>query len=116
MDALWKPLKGTGEPVESAGSKAAALDRLIGADAPVPAAAVITVAAYRRVVSEGGLRSFLDALPATVDPSELERDEERVRQAFADAELPDDVRGACAEAMDEVNASHGVAVRSSATA
>lgn len=73
---LWLPLDGNGAPASLVGGKAAALDRLVGASAPVPRAAALTTDAYRRFVEAAELGPLLAALS--------QADEERVTNTAAE--------------------------------
>lgn len=115
-DLLWRKLDGSAAPIADVGAKAAALDRLVALDAPVPTAAALTVAAYRQVVVSGDLSALLDRLPPTVDAGDLQADEDRVDDAFLHVALPDEVLKACDAAYEYASAGEAVAVRSSATA
>lgn len=113
---MWTKVDGSGADAAEVGGKAAALDRLMAAGAPVPLAAALSVEAYRAFVEEAGLSSFLAELPRSVDPARLSEDAERVERAFLEAPLAEDLREVILAAYEYVSAGGPVAVRSSATA
>lgn len=116
IDSLWRKLDGSAVPAGDVGAKAAALDRLIALDAPVPAAAALSVEAYRQVAASNSLAAFVDGLPHTVDAGDLQADEDRVDDVFLHVALPEEVVAACDAAYEYASAGEVVAVRSSATA
>lgn len=113
---LWQPLDGDGALVSLVGGKAAALDRLVGASAPVPRAAALTVDAYRCFVEEAALGPLLAALAGAEERDGVNTGAEDVEQAFVRASLPAPVRDAIRSAYEHVAGAGAVAVRSSAVA
>lgn len=100
------------------GGKAAALDRLVAAGVSVPAAGVITAAAYRCFASRSPLAELLEDLDAAElpDPDEHEAEQARVDQAFLETPMPPDLRRDVLRLAEEVRGEGRLAVRSSATA
>lgn len=105
---------GSGDRLAVIGGKGAALDVLIGAGFPVPAAAVVTTAAYRRFVSDPRievlLKSFVESSSDAVPV-----DDDDVDAVFTGIEIPADVCASIIDARRGVASSGPVAVRSSAT-
>ncbi len=111
-------LDGSGCSTDDVGSKAAGLDRLAAHGFPVPAAAALTVWAYRRFVSESGLSIWLEELSGSPipEPAALEAAAEDANRRFLAADMPSDVHGALVAAAAPLLAAGAVAVRSSANA
>lgn len=114
--SLWLPLEGHGAVTSLVGGKAAALDQLLGASAPVPQAAALTVDAYRRFVEAAELGPLLTALSNGEDEQGTVAAASEVAEAFLRRSLPPAVRDAIRCAYDYVSAGGRVAVRSSAVA
>ncbi|MGH9223540.1 MAG: PEP/pyruvate-binding domain-containing protein, partial [Acidimicrobiales bacterium] len=113
---LWLPLDGEGAPASLVGGKAAALDRLIGASAPVPRAVALTVDAYRSFVEAAALGPLLATLSSVEDEQGMASRAEELADAFVSRSLPPPVRDAICRAYDQVSGGGAVAVRSSALA
>jgi hypothetical protein len=113
---LWLPLDGNGAPASLVGGKAAALDRLIGASAPVPRAVALTVDAYRCFVEEAGLGPLIAALSSAEDHQGMISSGGELAEGFLRRALPAPVRDAIRRTYDHVSAGGTVAVRSSAVA
>ncbi len=102
------PLTAVGRAdVGTAGGKGANLGELVRAGFPVPDGAVITTAAYSAVVAGAGLAPALAAADDDAGAA--------LRAAFADVDIPDDVRREVLDAHALLG-DGPVAVRSSATA
>jgi len=108
--------------IATVGGKAANLGAMLAAGLAVPGGFVVTTAAYRQAMDEGGVASELRAVlgealsgdPA--DAARLARDAERLRALVATAGVPDEVRAAIATAYRALGpGAVAVAVRSSAT-
>jgi pyruvate,water dikinase len=104
-----------------AGGKGASLGELTRAGIPVPPGFVVTVAAFARALAAidpgGVLRGRLDGLAAD-DHAAVARVTADIRDRFATAPIPGDLRAAIIEryaALVDVAGEAGVAVRSSAT-
>ena len=99
-----------------AGGKGANISRLIQAGLPVPHGVVINTAAYRLFVSANDLESKINHLNQSgTDPASIEDASRQIRQLFAAATLPDDLRAAI-ELLAQDFGQQPLAVRSSATA
>jgi pyruvate,water dikinase len=119
IEPLWLPLAApaAGE-IAVAGGKGASLARLQAAGLPVPAAFILTTAAYRRLIEANGLEARIAGTVSDVDaddPTTLDRAASALARLFATAALPDEVAAAIADGARELGA-EAVAVRSSATA
>ncbi|GAB4585615.1 PEP/pyruvate-binding domain-containing protein [Nocardia sp. IFM 10818] len=103
-------LDGSGAGGQLVGGKAAALDRLIGWNMPVPPAACVTAAAYRAVAAEPDVAALLrrlrggEQIPAAA-----------IDAAFQHAGLPTEIIAQLREAVARISGGRAVAVRSSAT-
>lgn len=109
---------GAGIPSSVAGGKGAALDRLIGLDASVPATGIVTTDAYRAFATTPRVARFLDELRAT-PPSTAGDDPDarsRVDEVFLAEPLPGDVAARVDELAARIADGGLVAYRSSATA
>lgn len=113
---LWLPLEGNGAQASVVGGKGAALDRLVGASAPVPRAAALTVDAYRCFVEAAALEPLLVALLNAEGGQATTTAADELAEAFLRRSLPPAVRDAIRSAYDHVSAGGTVAVRSSAVA
>ena len=109
------------------GGKNASLGELFhalgGANAPVPAGFAVTAAAYRDLLTGGGLAARLHELLDGIQPHETEDLMNRARQCrelVREAALPNDLRAEIVAAYERLVTEQGtdisVAVRSSATA
>ncbi len=109
------------------GGKNASLGELFhalgGANAPVPEGFAVTAAAYRDLLTRGGLAARLHQLLDGIQPHDTEgliNRARRCRELVREAELPDGLRAEINSAYEQLLAEHGhdisVAVRSSATA
>jgi phosphoenolpyruvate synthase/pyruvate phosphate dikinase len=114
------PLNAAGATLTAAGGKGASLTRLAGAGLPVPDGFHITTAAYAHFVAAncltpriwGALEPVDASLPATLDAASA-----AIRRLFAEAEIPDCIARAIAQAYAALPGDEPiVAVRSSATA
>lgn len=108
-------LDGAADP-GAIGGKAAAIDRLVAADQPVPRAAAVTTAGYRAVEADPSVRALIARLRHADDRSPtagLPTDEE-VDGVFLEAALPTAIRTSIASITDRLRPP--LAVRSSATA
>lgn len=114
--ALWQPLDGGGQLASLVGGKAAALDRLVAASAPVPRAAALTVDAYQCFVEAAGLGPRLAVLSDAEELEGANAAAEDVAEAFLRAGLPAPVRDAIRSAFEHISGGGTVAVRSSAVA
>jgi pyruvate,water dikinase len=104
---------------ELVGGKGANLGRLASAGFNVPAGFTVTTDAYREFVAASGLQqTVLDHLAAFDygDLEALERDTARLRAAFTDAPIPQQLTDAVTEALEKLGTDTHVAVRSSGTA
>ncbi|MCX6652714.1 MAG: phosphoenolpyruvate synthase [Methanomassiliicoccales archaeon] len=106
-----------------AGGKAANLGELTSAGFDVPSGFVLTTVAYDYFLEKNGLTSEIEALMQKVDvtsESSLQETSIKIRKAFEDAKVPDDLRFEVLKefhSMFESKKKLGlVAVRSSATA
>ncbi len=107
-------LDGAGRPADRVGSKAASLDRLIGAGFPVPPAMVVTTTAFRTFVAHADLAGLIDEIAAAPVPASGGGEERRraVDEAFLGAPMP-------AAVLEGLHAAYGrigqrpLAVRSS---
>jgi pyruvate,water dikinase len=99
------------------GGKAANLGELCTAGLPVPPGFVLTTEAYDQFVASTGIRSRILELAggADVDPAGYERTSARIRELFAERDIPDEIRAQVGAAYRELG-EPAVAVRSSATA
>ncbi len=113
-----RPLDGTGASVGEVGGKAAALDRLVAHEFPVPRAVALTADAYRAFVEGAGLGSMLARLAGAdlPDPGAIEEETRAVDEAFLSAEIPAPLEEAIRDAARDLLRDSPIAVRSSATA
>jgi pyruvate,water dikinase len=106
--------------VPFAGGKGANLGELTSAGLPVPPGFVVGAPAYAAFVDESGLRDRIAAGLENVDVDDIAALEEAcagVRSAIESTAVPDQLRGAIAEAYASIDdGDAAVAVRSSATA
>jgi pyruvate,water dikinase len=111
-------LDGSGLSEADIGSKAASLDRLIGAGFRVPETAVVTTAAYRSFIAGSGLGELTEGIASRpVPPAALGEDRRReIDDAFIAAPMPDDVFETLCRLHSSLPAGGGLAVRSSAEA
>jgi pyruvate,water dikinase len=110
--------------VGSAGGKGANLGELAAAGFPVPPGFVVTAAAYRHAMEQGGVREEIRELAAKADPDDpeaLRTTSEHLKQVVHEAGMSPDLRRVILEAYHRLGeATPGsepavVAVRSSAT-
>ena len=106
-------LDGSGAQPSAVGGKAAALDRLISWSMPVPPTAVVTAAAFHRVVDSPPLRRLIDDIVRSGSASPVDAD--RIDRTFEAAGLPPDLADAIVAAARLVGGGGRVAIRSSAT-
>ncbi len=99
-----------GSVPDGLGGKGEALARLVALDYPVPAAGVVTTAAYRTVA---GQASVVELVARVIDGADVPSDE--VDSIFAMVTIPEPARGQIIDLASTVGAGQGVAVRSSAT-
>jgi rifampicin phosphotransferase len=107
-----------GATLATVGGKGANLARLARAGLPVPAAFLVTTAAYHCFVAANGLESWiLERVRQieTADPAALEAGSTEIRERFDAGALPTDLAQEMAAAYRALG-SPAVAVRSSATA
>jgi phosphohistidine swiveling domain-containing protein len=106
--------------LNTVGGKGASLSRLINASFPVPDGFHVTTSAYQQFVAANKLGSLIAEALRAVDmekPSSLEEVSRRIREAFMQAEIPDEISSAIVGAYGDLKGSDpAVAVRSSATA
>ncbi len=83
-------LDGAGRPADRVGSKAASLDRLIGAGFHVPPALVVTTTAYRTFVAHADLTGLITEIAAGPVPASGAAEDHRrlVDEAFLAAAMP----------------------------
>ena len=100
--------------VGTVGGKNASLGELFhalgGAGAPVPAGFAVTAAAYRDLITRGGLAARLHELLDGIQPHETEDLMNRARQCrelIHEAELPDDLRAEIVTAYERLVAEQG---------
>lgn len=114
------PLADPEATLEAVGGKGASLARLVTAGLPVPDGFHVTTAAYRQIVIENGLQPHILAALAEADaaqPATLEKASQTIRELFTQADFPEEIAAAIAQAyMDLSGDEPFVAVRSSATA
>jgi rifampicin phosphotransferase len=109
--------------LEEVGGKGASLARMAATGLPVPPGFHITTAAYRRFVTENGLKEQILAAVSGISavtadhPAALEEASRQIGRLFANGVMPDDIAGAIRRAYAELGGDDlPVAVRSSATA
>jgi len=114
------PLDDGRATLERAGGKGASLARLVAGGLPVPDGFHVTTAAYRLFVNANDLWPVIEAALELLDletPSTLDLAAGRIRRAFMEASIPNEIAGAIARAYGDLSGtSPAVAVRSSATA
>ena len=113
----WLTDLGRGD-VDSAGGKGANLGELVKAGFPVPPGFVITTTAYRDFVEANRLADAILELArrSPRDQAESEDAAARIRQFFAEGEIPEPLRREILAAYARLGEACAVAVRSSATA
>jgi len=107
------------ESLPVAGGKAASLGEMTRAGFPVPPGFCVTTAAYQLAVRQSSLGAVLEELEGVkgTEVAVLSKLAERAREALLQAEVPEPVQAACAEAYRGLGGEDPpVAVRSSATA
>lgn len=105
-------LTGQSLPVAEVGGKGAWLDRLIGAEYPVPEVAVVATSAYKLTAATGEIAAMVAELTSQTNSSVSDK---AIDQTFAAAPLPASV-GEALQRLSSRFAGHRLAVRSSATA
>ncbi len=117
---LVLPLDDASANLALAGGKGASLARLALAGLPVPGGFHVTTEAYRRFVTQAGLREQLLEAVSNItadDPATCEVAARRITPLFAQAVTPEPIAQAIREAYAALDDGHAaVAVRSSATA
>ncbi|MEN4042135.1 MAG: PEP/pyruvate-binding domain-containing protein [Anaerolineaceae bacterium] len=111
------PLRSELAGLDQVGSKAANLARLALAGFPVPHGFLVTTRAYSNYVTAHGLQTHIDHALASLqvqDAALLEQAAERIRGAFRNGRIADDLAAELGAAYRELGAPP-VAVRSSAT-
>jgi pyruvate,water dikinase len=124
MDMIAQFERLSKQDIEVAGGKGANLGEMLRAGLPVPPGFVVTVAAYRRFLSENGLEEPIRERLRQLDVDSagaLEQTASALQAMIRAARVPADVVQAVREAYAALNAQAGqtpacVAVRSSATA
>lgn len=99
------------------GGKGANLARLVAADFPVPPGFCVSTNVYQAIVDTQAIRTTVESI-AKLDPADTEaiaRLSAEVRSKIQQRDLPNPVRSAIMDALDELDA-NAYAVRSSATA
>lgn len=116
--ALAMRLVGEGLEPWLVGGKGAALDRLVGLSAPVPATGVVTTESYRAFVADPVISALVDTLRGAPVPPPAEHEAARalVDEVFLSVPLPSEVADAVDRLVVEVAGDGRVAIRSSATA
>ena len=111
-------LDGSGHDRANVGSKAAWLDRLVGAGFAVPSAFAITTAAYRCFVAETRVSALIDRLLASPPPSpgQAERSHRAFEKAVVATSLPPALESAIGNLASLAAGLGAVSVRSSASA
>src|SRR5258708_23232565 len=106
--------------LDHVGAKGASLARLAAAGLPLPPGFHITMAAYRRFVTENGLQEEILAAVSGVttdQPATLEEASKQITELFEKSVMPDEIAGAIRQAYAELGGGDlPVAGRSSATA
>jgi len=96
----------TKKDVELVGGKGANLGEMYNAKFPVPPAFIITTKAYDYFLDKTEIRKQIDSLISqlnTDDTEELEQKAKQIRELFASAEVPDDLRQEILESYDNFN-------------